>query len=310
MMILVTGGAGFIGSNLAEELLKQGHHVRILDNFDTGNMDNLKGLDVELVRGDIRDMGTVRKALDGVEQVYHQAALGSVPRSIMDPLSTTEVNVTGTLNILTAARDSSVEKIVYASSSSVYAGVESLPKREKMKLVPTSIYGATKITNELYFKVFHEIHGMKSVGMRYFNVFGPKQRPDSEYAAAIPKFIKLIMNDEAPVVFGDGEQTRDFTFVKDVVKANILAMKAAKSDGSAYNVAGGKQISLNSVIEMINGALGKKIEPKYAATRPGDPKHSLADISKATHDLGFRPDYDFDDGLKITVDWFRNLKAF
>jgi UDP-glucose 4-epimerase len=309
-MILITGGAGFIGSNLAEELLKQGYDVRVLDNFDTGTMENLKDLHVDVVKGDIRDSEMVKKALDGVEQIYHQAALGSVPRSIRDPLSTTEVNITGTLNILSAARDSGVEKIVYASSSSVYAGVEELPKREKMRLVPTSIYGATKIANELYFKVFHEIHGMKSVGLRYFNVFGPKQSPDSEYAAAIPKFIKMIMNDERPVVFGDGEQTRDFTFVKDVVKANLLAMKATKSDGSAYNVAGGKQISLNSVIEMINEALGKRIEPKYTAPRPGDPKHSLADITKATRNLGFKPEYDFSDGLRMTVDWFRNIKEF
>ena len=305
-MILVTGGAGFIGSNLAEELLKQGHEVRVLDNFESGIESNLEGLQVELVRGDIRNLDTVKKVFEDVEQVYHQAALGSVPRSIEDPLSSTKVNIIGTLNILQAAQNSGVEKIVYASSSSVYAGVEELPKIETMIPIPTSVYGASKIANEHYFRIFHDIHGIKSIGLRYFNVFGPKQDPKSEYAAVIPKFIRMIMNDEQPTVFGDGKQTRDFTFVKDVVKANILAMKSSVINGQAYNIAGGKQIELNSIIQMINEALGKSIEPQYLDPRPGDPKDSLADITKVRKDLGFELDYDFEHGLKMTIGWIKD----
>jgi UDP-glucose 4-epimerase len=229
-----------------------------------------------------------------------------VPRSIDDPLSSTEVNITGTLNILMAARDSGIEKIVYASSSSIYAGIEELPKKEDMMPVPTSVYGATKIANEHYFRIFHNIHGIKSVGLRYFNVFGPKQRPDSEYAAVIPKFVKLMMDAQRPTIFGDGEQTRDFTFVKDVAKANLLAMKSSVSDGRAYNIAGGKQISLNSITELINHQLGKSIKPNYSEARAGDPKHSLADISLARKDLGYENSYDFEEGLRITIDWYRN----
>jgi UDP-glucose 4-epimerase len=304
-MILVTGGAGFIGSNLVEEILNQGHGVRVFDNFESGFESNLEGLNAEIVRGDLRDLDAVKNALRDVTHIYHQAALGSVPRSIDDPLSSTEVNIIGTLNILRAAQNSGVEKIVYASSSSVYAGVEELPKVETMIPIPTSIYGASKIANEHYFKIFHDIHGIRSVGMRYFNVFGPKQNPNSEYAAVIPKFIKMMMNDEKPTVFGDGEQTRDFTFVKDVVKANLLGMKTTKDDGTAYNVAGGKQISINSIIQMINEALAKSIDPQYLDPRVGDPKDSLADISRARNDLGFEPDYSFEDGMKLTVEWLK-----
>ncbi len=302
-MILVTGGAGFIGSNLVEELLKQGYNVRVIDNMDTGKESNLEGLNIDFVRCDIRDFDAVKNAMKDVEQIYHQAALGSVPRSIKDPLSSTEVNIIGTLNVIKAAQESGVEKIVYASSSSVYAGVDELPKREDMKLIPTSIYGATKIANEHYFKVFYNIYGLKSVGLRYFNVFGPKQNPESEYAAVIPKFIRMIINNERPTIYGDGEQTRDFTFVKDVVNANILAMNSARCDGFAYNIAGGKQISINSLVRMINEIMGKDIEAEYFEPRPGDPKHSLADISRAKEDLGFEPKYSFEDGLKLTIKW-------
>ena len=304
-MILVTGGAGFIGSNLVEELLKQGSDVRVIDNFDTGQERNLGDLSAEVVRGDITDPDTVKRALEDVNQVYHQAAIGSVPRSIKDPATSTKVNVLGTLNVLTAARDSGVEKVVYASSASVYAGVDELPKREDMTPIPMSVYGATKIMNEYYFRIFHDIYGLKSTGMRYFNVYGPKQSPDSEYAAVIPKFINLMLSDKIPKIFGDGEQTRDFTYVGDVVKANLLAMKAAKSDGTAYNIAGGKRTSLNSLVDLINKALNKSIEPEYLDPRPGDPKHSLADITRAKQDIGYEPDYAFEDGLKLTIDWFR-----
>lgn len=304
-MILVTGGAGFIGSNLVEELLKQGSDVRVIDNFDTGQERNLGDLSAEVVRGDITDPDTVKRALEDVNQVYHQAAIGSVPRSIKDPATSTKVNVLGTLNVLTAARDSGVEKVVYASSASVYAGVDELPKREDMTPIPMSVYGATKIMNEYYFRIFHDIYGLKSTGMRYFNVYGPKQSPDSEYAAVIPKFINLMLSDKIPKIFGDGEQTRDFTYVGDVVKANLLAMKAAKSDGTAYNIAGGKRTSLNSLVDLINKALNKSIEPEYLDPRPGDPKHSLADITRAKHDIGYEPGYAFEDGLKLTIDWFR-----
>jgi len=304
-MILVTGGSGFIGSNLVEELISKGHEVRVLDNLDTGKQANIDGLKVDFVQGDIRNLKTVRESLKDVECVYHQAALGSVPRSMNDPIESTQVNVIGTLNVLRAAQDSGVEKIVYASSSSVYGGIEESPKREDMEMVPISVYGVTKVMNEYYFRVFYGAHGIKSLGLRYFNVFGPRQSPDSDYAAAIPKFIKMIMNGEQPVIYGDGEQTRDFTFVKDVVKANMLAMDAAKCDGSAYNIAGGKEVTINSLIHMINGFLGKGMEPKYLDPRPGDPKHSLADISRARDDLGYQPDYTIEDGLKLTIEWLK-----
>lgn len=304
--ILVTGGAGFIGSNLVEDLVSQGYNIKVLDNFETGKRENLSGLEnkIELVKGDIRDMRLVKNAVKGVDYISHQAALPSMIKSIEEPIPTTEVNILGTLNILLAARDSGVQRIVYASSSSVYAGVDELPKRESMNMVPTSPYGLTKVANEHYFKIFHDIYGLKSVGLRYFNIFGPKQDPKSEYAAVIPKFINLMLNDKEPPIYGDGKQTRDFTYVKDAAIANIISLKAKRADGYAYNIAGGKQTSINDLVRKINEMLGKNIKPIYENPKPGDPKYSEADISEAVKNLGYKPKYGFGEGLKLTVDWF------
>ncbi|UCD07054.1 MAG: SDR family oxidoreductase [Candidatus Aenigmatarchaeota archaeon] len=304
--ILVTGGAGFIGSNLVEDLVSQGYNIKVLDNFETGKRENLSGLEnkIELVKGDIRDMRLVKNAVKGVDYISHQAALPSMIKSIEEPIPTTEVNILGTLNILLAARDSGVQRIVYASSSSVYAGVDELPKRESMNMVPTSPYGLTKVANEHYFKIFHDIYGLKSVGLRYFNIFGPKQDPKSEYAAVIPKFINLMLNYKEPPIYGDGKQTRDFSYVKDAAIANIISLKAKRADGYAYNIAGGKQTSINDLVRKINEMLGKNIKPIYENPKPGDPKYSEADISEAVKNLGYKPKYGFGEGLKLTVEWF------
>ncbi len=304
--ILVTGGAGFIGSNLVEDLISQDYNVRVLDNFETGKRENLSGLEnkIELIKGDIRDLEVMKKAVKGADYISHQAALPSMLKSIEEPIPTTEVNMMGTLNVILAAKDSSVKRIVYASSSSVYAGVDELPKRESMKMIPTSPYGLTKIANEHYFKVFYDIYGLKSVGLRYFNVFGPRQDQKSDYAAVIPKFINLMMSDKKPPIYGDGEQTRDFTFVKDAAMSNIISFKTKKSNGDAYNIASGKQTSVNDLVKKINEILGKNIKPVYENPRPGDPKYSEADISKAKKALGYKPKYSFDEGLKLTVDWY------
>lgn len=304
--VLVTGGAGFIGSNLVEDLVSQDYNVKVLDNFETGKKENLSGLDkkIELIKGDIRELEAVKKAVKGVDYISHQAALPSMLKSIEEPIPTTEVNMLGTLNVILAARDSSVKRIVYASSSSVYAGIDELPKRESMKMIPTSPYGLTKIANEHYFKIFHDIYGMKSVGFRYFNVFGPRQDKKSDYAAVIPKFINLMINGKKPPIYGDGEQTRDFTFVKDAVMANIISFRAKKANGDAYNIASGKQTSVNDLVKMINRILGKDIKPDYEKPRPGDPKYSEADISEAMKNIGYRPNYSFDEALKLTVDWY------
>ena len=309
--VLVTGGAGFIGSNLVEDLVSQDYNVRVLDNFETGKIEKLSGLEnkIELIKGDIRDVELVKKAIKGVDYISHQAALPSMLKSIEEPIPTTEVNILGTLNILLAARDSGVQRIVYASSSSVYAGIDELPKRESMKMIPTSPYGLTKIANEHYFKIFHDIYGLKSVGLRYFNVFGPKQDPKSEYAAVIPKFINLMLNDKRPPIYGDGKQTRDFTFVKDVTMINIISFKAKKADGNAYNIAEGKQTSINDLVKRINEILDKNIKPVYQDPRPGDPKYSEADISKAVKNLGYKPKYGFGEGLKLTVKWFSKRRG-
>ena len=306
--VLVTGGAGFIGSNLVEDLLSQDYNVRVLDNLETGDLKKLSGFEnkIEVIKGDIRDLELVRKAVKGVDYISHQAALPSVPRSIEKPIPTTEVNIIGTLNVILAARDSGVERIVYASSASVYAGLGKTLKKECMNMVPTSPYGLTKIANEHYFKVFYDIYGVKSVGLRYFNIFGPKQDPESDYAAAIPKFINLMLNDKNPIIYGDGEQTRDFTYVKNATLANIISFKAKKANGDAFNIAGGEQTSVNDLVKIINEILGKDIKSVYEDPRPGDPKYCKADISEAGKALGYKPKYSFEEGLKVTIDWFRN----
>jgi UDP-glucose 4-epimerase len=308
---LVTGGAGFIGSNLVKALLSQGEKVRVLDNFSTGKKENLKGvLDrIELIEGDIRDVEAVNRAVQGVDYILHQAALPSVPRSIADPKSSTSVNIDGTVNLLVAAKDSGVRKFVIASSSSVYGDTPTLPKHENMTPNPLSPYALTKLADEQYCQIFSRIYGIKTVCLRYFNVFGPGQDPNSQYAAVIPKFIISLLQDLPPTVFGDGEQSRDFTFIDNVVQANLLAARSDVSDGTPFNIACGQRISLNELLEELGAILSKKIAPVYQPPRPGDVKHSLADIERAKKYLGFKPVVATREGLKKTVDWFsRSMK--
>lgn len=308
---LVAGGAGFIGSNIVEELLKRGQKVRILDNFSTGKRENtLPFLNkIELIEGDIRDYRVVREAVKGVDFVLHQAALPSVPRSIKNPITTNEVNVGGTLNILDAAKNASVNRIVYASSSSVYGNSKTLPKREDMVVAPISPYGVSKLAGEKYCKVFYEIYGLETVILRYFNVFGPRQDPISQYSAVIPKFINAFLNHKPLKVYGDGEQSRDFTFLDDVVKANLLAAKCSSNhSGEVFNVARGKRVTLNQMIKIVQEIFGWDNEVIYTDSRPGDVRHSEADISKIGQRLNFGPRTSFEQGLYKTVEWYKGIK--
>ncbi len=307
---LVTGGAGFIGSNIVEALLKRGEQVRVLDNFSTGKRENLsKWMDrIELVEGDIRSFHIVREAVEGVDFILHQAALPSIPRSVKDPITSNEVNVSGTLNILNAAKDEKVERVVYASSSSIYGDLETLPKTEDMLPKPLSPYAVSKLAGEKYCQVFTQLYGLRTISFRYFNVFGPKQDPKGQYAAVIPKFMEKIRNGEPPVVYGDGEQTRDFTFVENVIHANLLACedRATESSGEVFNVACGKRISVNQIIDFINRGFSKNITPTYASPRIGDVKHSLADIGKANRLLGYNVKVDFDEGINRLIGIIRH----
>jgi len=310
----VTGGAGFIGSNIVEELLKRGYDVRVLDNFSTGKRENLKDFqkDIELIEGDIRSFHTVIQAVRGIDVILHQAALPSVPRSIKDPITSNEVNVVGTLNILDAAKESrqagiysslqnGVKRVVYASSSSVYGDNPELPKHEGMMPNPLSPYAVSKLAGEKYCQVYSRLYGIETVILRYFNVFGPRQDPNSEYSAVIPKFIKLISDNQQPTIFGDGTQSRDFTYVANVVEANILAATKDVQSGLAMNCACHGQVTLNSLIRELNELLNKEIKPIYAEPRHGDIKHSFADINLIKKNLNFEPIIRFIDGLKITV---------
>ncbi len=306
---LVTGGAGFIGSNLVKALVSQGEKVRVLDNFSTGKKKNLMDvLDrIELIEGDIRDVEVVNRSVQGVDYILHQAALPSVPRSIADPKSSTSVNIDGTVNLLVADKDFGVRKFVMASSSSVYGDTPTLPKHENMHPNPLSPYALTKLADEQYCQIFSRIYGIKTVCLRYFNVFGPGQDPNSQYAAVIPKFIISLLQDLPPTVFGDGEQSRDFTFIENVVQANLLAARSDVSDWTPFNIACGQRISLNELLGELGAILSKKVTPTYHAPRPGDVKHSLADIERAKKYLGFRPVVATREGLKKTVDWFSRL---
>ena len=305
--VMVTGGSGFIGSNLVRRLLKEGHTVKVLDNVSTGRSQNLEPLleRIELVKGDIRDSETVRKACKGMDYVLHQAALASVPRSVKDPVSSTQSNVIGSLNVMNAARKEDVKRVVFASSSSVYGDTEVLPKREDMMPSPLSPYAVTKVAMEYYFKAFENVYGLKSIGLRYFNVYGPWQSPESEYAAVIPKFIKAVLSGGTPVIYGDGEQTRDFSFVEDVVDANMLAMKNDKIGFDVFNIGNGGAISINKLLEEICSVIGKDSKAEYRDPREGDIKDSLADITRARERLGFDPKYDIKRGLEETINWFR-----
>jgi len=299
---LVTGGGGFIGSHLVRRLLREGHSVRVLDNFATGRRENLEEVidDVELVEGDLQSYERVHNAVRGCEVAFHLGALPSVPRSIQDPLTSNATNVVGTLNVLLAARDEGVRRVVFASSSSTYGASTELPKREDMHPLPIAPYAVSKLAAEGYCRAFHQVYGLETVALRYFNVFGPGQDPQSQYAAVIPNFITAALEDRPPVVHGDGEQSRDFTYVDNAVDANLLAAEAPGAAGEAFNVACGERISLNEIVVRIGGLAGKEIEAVHVDPRPGDVRHSLADISKAREILGFEPAVDFEEGLRRT----------
>ncbi len=303
---LITGGAGFIGSHIAETLLKQGASVRIFDNLATGRQSNLDVFrpyegQVEIIHGDLRDMAAIKAAVEGVEIVFHQGALASVPRSISDPVTSLETNINGTQNVLLAARNAGVRRVVYASSSSVYGNTPTLPKHEEMPSLPMSPYALQKLTGELLCGIFTRIYGLETVALRYFNVFGPRQDPTSEYAAVIPRFLTALLAGKRPIVFGDGEQTRDFTFIENVVQANLLAANAPDAVGQAMNIGCGTSISLNGVLQLAGELLGTPVNADYRAARPGDVRDSLADISKARRLLGYTPKIDFREGLARTL---------
>lgn len=302
---LVTGGAGFIGSNLVEALAAQGERVRVLDNFATGLRKNLEPFDgkFDLIEGDLRDLEQVRKAVDGVDYVLHQGALGSVSRSVDDPATSNAVNVDGTINVLVAARDAGVKRVVYAASSSAYGDTPTLPKREDMAPQPKSPYAVSKLAGEHYCRAFHNVYGLETVALRYFNVFGPRQNPRVRYAAVIPLFLSALLADEAAVLEGDGGQTRDFTFIADCVRANLLACTAPKAAGETMNIAGGRERSILSVLRLAQEITGKSIEPVQNPPRPGDVRRSLADITKARELLGWEPQVSFEDGLRRTAEW-------
>jgi UDP-N-acetylglucosamine 4-epimerase len=306
---LVTGGAGFIGSNLVEFLLdNDAKFVRVLDNFSTGNIDNIKKFFTsprfELLTGDIRDIETCKKAVVSIDYVSHQAALGSVPRSISDPLTTNEVNISGFLNVLNVIKNSQVKKLVYAASSSTYGDSLSLPKVENTIGKPLSPYAVTKFVNELYAKVFADLYKINSIGLRYFNVFGPKQNPDGEYAAVIPLFMKSVLSNTAPYINGDGEQTRDFTFVQNAVHANIQALMSETKGHEVINIAFGERTSLNQLWKYISEIGNSKLDPLYRSSRLGDVRDSLADISKARKLINYNPTVSIQQGLKTTFDWY------
>ena len=312
--VVVTGGAGFIGSHLTEELAGRGYHVIILDDLSTGKLENIAGLinstnsitpqiqGVEFIQGSITDLSLLQKLFQNVDYIFHQAAIPSVPRSVENPQASHEANITGTLNVLLAARDNGVKKVIYASSSSVYGDTPTLPKREDMSPNPQSPYAVTKLAGEYYCQVFHQVYGLSTVCLRYFNVYGTRQDPNSQYAAVIPRFMQRTLHGKAPIIFGDGDQTRDFTFVKDAVEANILA---AESDAiGIFNIGRGESVSINRLAELVIRLVGNSVEPIYEEPRPGDIRHSLADISQAIA-FGYKPKWTLEDGLSKTLEGFK-----
>jgi UDP-glucose 4-epimerase len=304
---LVTGGAGFIGSHLVEALVARGHRVRVLDNFSTGDATNLEGVrgSIDLVEGDITDFDTVRSAVRGTEVVFHQAALASVPRSVADPMATHRACVDGTLHVLLAAKEERVRRVVYAASSSAYGNSDRLPKRETDPTAPLSPYAVAKLAGEQYCAAFSEVYGLETVRLRYFNVFGPRQTPDSPYAAVIPLFLRALTRGERPLIYGDGGQSRDFTFVDDVVQANLLAAETPGVSGRVFNVACGHRTSLLELLRHLNALLGTETAPVHTDPRPGDVRHSQADIGRARELLGYRPTTDTLSGLRRCLDWWR-----
>jgi len=304
---IVTGGAGFIGSHIAEELVRLRQTVRIVDNFYSGKEENIAHIraNVEVFRQDIAETGKLNDIFKGADYVIHQAAIPSVPRSIVDPISSNRANVDGTLNVLVAAKEAGVKRVVYASSSSVYGDSPTLPKREDMPTAPLSPYGAQKLFAEIYCRMFTRVYGLETASLRYFNVFGPRQDATSQYSGVFAKFIPAVLQDRVPTIYGDGLQSRDFTYVANVVAANLMACTAPGIGGEVFNVACGGRITLNSILEQINRIAGRNIAANYGEPRQGDIKHSQADIEKAASLMGYRPQVGFEDGLKNTVEWYR-----
>ena len=305
---LVTGGAGFIGSNLVRRLAGQGARVRVFDDLSSGHLENLAGLEssVDFVRGDLRDAAAVREALRGVAHVFHLGALASVQASVDDPAVTHEINVTGTLNVLLAARDAGVARVVLSSSASIYGDAPEMPKREDMLPAPLTGYALSKLAGEHYGRIFHGLYGLKFFALRYFNVFGPRQDPASHYAAVIPLFMRAYAAGRQPTIYGDGEQTRDFTFVEDIVSANLCCLSAPESAaGGVYNVAYGDRVSVNELARQIAALAGQPFAPTYAPARSGDVRESQADAALARRVLGWKPAHAFAAGLRATYDWFR-----
>jgi UDP-glucose-4-epimerase GalE len=304
MKVLITGGAGFIGSHIAEALLKKNYEVRILDNFSTGEKENIKGIKAEVIEGSITDKKTVDEAMKGIDYLFHQAAQVSVADSVKNPARTWDINIKGTKLVLNAAVKNKVKKVIVASSAAVYGDDPQLPKREEMKPQPISPYGNSKLMNEYMAENEHRVNGLSAICLRYFNVYGPRQSPKSEYAGVISKFIEKMTKGERPTIYGDGEQTRDFVYVEDVVNANILAMENEKVKSGVFNIATGKETSINELVRTINEILGKNIQPIYEPAREGDIKRSVADITKAKRKLGYEPKYTLKDGLKKTIEWY------
>ncbi|MBO9308325.1 MAG: SDR family oxidoreductase [Chloroflexi bacterium] len=305
---LVTGGAGFIGSHLVDALLARGETVRVVDNFATGSREYIASVrdSIEFYEVDITDLEALREPMQGVDYVLHQAAIPSVPRSVADPILTHEACATGTLNVLIAARDARVKRVIYAASSSAYGDTEGKYKREDMPPRPLSPYAAAKLAGEQYCQAFHTVYGLETVCLRYFNVFGPRQDPNSPYSAVIPIFVKAMLEGKQPTIFGDGTQSRDFTYIENVVQGNLLACQAdARVAGQVINLACGESINLLDLIAAINALLGTQIEPIFAEPRPGDVKHSCADIGRARELLGFAPSVSFEEGLRRTLEWLR-----
>lgn len=302
-MILVTGGAGFIGSHIARSLAENGERVRVLDNLSSGRSDNLAGIagEIEVIEGDLRDAEVVARAVDGCEVVYHQAAVPSVPRSVADPRTSLDAGITGTLNVLLAARDRGARRVVFASSSSIYGDTPVMPKQEDMTPKPLSPYAISKLSAEQLCGVFTRLYGLETVALRYFNVFGPNQDPASEYAAVIPKFIAAVAAGERPTIFGDGEQSRDFTYIANVVDANLRAAEVPEASGRVFNIASGRAITVNRMLALVGELFGKPAGADYTDPRPGDIRDSLADITAARDVLGYDPEVSFEDGMAMTV---------
>jgi nucleoside-diphosphate-sugar epimerase len=311
MRYLVTGGAGFIGSNTVDELVCRGHSVVVLDDLSTGKEENLAEVrsKITFVKGSITDLEAVQKAIHQADQVIHLAARTSVPRSVKDPLETNRINVEGTLNVLVAARDNKVKRLVFAASSSAYGETPTLPKVESMQADPISPYGVSKYVGELYASVFGRCYGLETVGLRYFNIFGPHQDPDSPYSGVLSRFALAFLSDEKPVVYGDGEQTRDFTFVENAVQANLLACDAPGAAGQIFNIGTGSRISLNQTLELLRAISGKSLQAQHEPPREGDIRDSQADISKAREMLGYEPTVRFQEGLERTYAWYQQNHA-